>query len=229
MNSGPERPRFRGWLRAILDASLAAVLLMVFVVSGVAISGDSMEPTLRDGERALVPRYEIWLRRLGVGEFARGDVVFFPSPEQPPGALCPVLCTHLIKRIVAVAGDTVAISRGQLLVNGQAVTEPYLGSGWHGSFSMEQQLVPEDHVFVLGDNRLPYGSFDSRAFGPIPTSRIEGRAAWVVWPLLTRDEEGRLRWNPRRVARGIYPADARRPSSSSSAARSCMAVSTNCT
>ena len=214
----------------MIESLLAAALLVTFVVSGVAISGDSMEPTLLDGERAVVPRFETWLHRLGLGSFERGDVVYFPSPEQERGAVCPWFCTHLIKRIVAVGGDTVAINRGQLILNDVPVTEPYLEEQWHGSFTMPEMPVPQGHVFVLGDNRGPYGSFDSRVFGPVPRGRIEGRAAWVVWPLFRRDHQGNLIWNVRRLLSPDYDSlTASRPSSSSSAARACIAASTNCT
>jgi signal peptidase I len=225
----PGRPLWR----TLVESLLAAALMVTFVVSGVAISGDSMEPTLHDGERALVPRYETWLHRLGVGSFRRGDVVYFPSPDQRPGAVCPWFCTHLIKRIVAVAGDRVAIDDGKLIVNGRIADEAYLGDRWHGSFSMPETPVPPGHVFVLGDNRSPYGSFDSRVFGPVRTRRLEGRAAWVVWPLLRRDDEGAWRWNPRPVVRpdtaDQESPTASRPSRSSSPPRSCIAASTNCT
>jgi signal peptidase I len=176
-----------------------AALLVTFVVSGVAISGDSMEPTLHGGERALVPRFETWLHRIGIGSFGRGEIVYFPSPDQEPGAVCPWFCTHLIKRIVAVGGDTLAIVHGQLHINGVPAQEPYLGDSWNGSFSMPETPIPPGHVFVLGDNRGPYGSFDSRVFGPVPESRIEGRAAWVVWPLFRRTDDGSWHWNVRRL------------------------------
>lgn len=218
-------------VRNVLESLLVAALIVTFIVSGVAISGESMEPTLFDGERAVVPRYETWLHRLGIGAFERGDIVYFPSPEQEPGAVCPWFCTHLIKRVVAVGGDTVALRNGQLILNGVAVEEPYLNGSWHGSFTMSQVVVPEGSVFVLGDNRGPYGSFDSRVFGPVPRRTLEGRAAWVVWPLFRRDASGDWHWNVRRLRSPDYESltAAWRPSSSSSAARACMASSTNCT
>lgn len=224
-----DRPEARRPLwRTIVESLVAATLLMTFVVSGVAISGDSMEPALHDGERALVPRFETWLHRLGIGSFERGDIVYFPSPDQPPGAVCPWFCSHLIKRIVAVEGDTVAIVRGRLILNGQPAREEYLSETAAGSFSMPETPVPPDHVFVLGDNRRPYGSFDSRVFGPVPESRLEGRAAWVVWPVLRREENGGWGWNLRRLGRG-YESAVASPARPSVAARPCIASSTNCT
>lgn len=198
------RSASRSLWRTLLESLLAAALLVIFVVNGVAISGDSMEPTLFDGERAVVPRYETWLQRLGLGAFGRGDVVYFPSPDQRAGAVCPWFCSHLIKRIVAVGGQTVEIERGQLLVDGRAVNEEYLNGSWPGSFSLAEMPIPQGHVFLLGDNRGPYGSFDSRVFGPVPRRRLEGRAAWVVWPLFRRDSGGAWRWNVRPIERSGY-------------------------
>lgn len=193
------RARGRGWLRQLIEALVVAVLVTTFLVTSVGISGSSMTPSLHDGERVLVPRFETWLHRLGIGAFGRGDIVYFPSPRER-GPLCPVFCTHLIKRVVAIEGDTVAIRAGQLIVNGEALAEPYLGGAWRGSSELPEQVVPPGHVFVLGDNRGPFGSVDSRAFGPVPTRELEGRAAAVIWPLLRRDDAGRWAWNPRRLA-----------------------------
>jgi signal peptidase I len=186
----------RGTWTSVLVTALLALAFSYFIGTTVGIAGDSMEPSLHSGERAVVPRYETWLHRLGVGSFARGEIVFFPSPAAP-GGLCPFFCEYLIKRVVATGGDTVSISNGQLLVNGAAQDEPYLGDTWRGSYNLPEQVVPEDHVFVLGDNRAPYGSRDSRNFGPVPEAHLVGRAAAVIWPLLRRDAAGTWHLNPR--------------------------------
>lgn len=174
-------PGGRGGTRRIfltlLEAAIVALVITTFGVSTVAIQGDSMAPTLHDGDRVLVPRYETWLHRLGIGAFTRGDVVYFPDPLAD-GWLRP----HLIKRIVAVEGDVVAMRDGVLFVNGDRVEEAYLGAGWRAPVDLEPVAVPAGHVWVLGDNRAPLGSVDSRRFGPVPIPSIEGRAALVLWP-----------------------------------------------
>jgi signal peptidase I len=164
--------------RTLVEATLLALAVTTFVVSTVAIQGDSMEPTLRDGDRVLVPRYETWLHRFGVGSFGRGDVVYFPDP-QADGAFPP----HLIKRIVALEGEVVSLVDGVLHIDGEPRAEPYLSNAWRVQMDVTPVAVPAGHVYVLGDNRSPLGSIDSRRFGPVPLQSVKGRAGVIVWPL----------------------------------------------
>ena len=83
-----------------------------------------------------------------------------------------------IKRVVGLPGDTVAIKNGKVLVNGVVLDEPYLDQVTPGR--MGTKVVPEAHVFVLGDNRG--ASNDSRYFGMVPYERIVGRAWIRYWP-----------------------------------------------
>ena len=187
---------------SLLQALFVAFLIVTFLVTTVGISGDSMQPTLRSGERAFVPKYEVWLHRLGIGGFERGDVVYFRAPaEVEEGRVgVPLLGLTIrpffIKRVVAVAGDEVRMDEGVLFINGERLNEAYLGESWLGNASFDEVVVPPGHVFVLGDNRGPYGSVDSRRFGPIPTRAVAGRAAAVVWPLWLK-RRGEWRWNGR--------------------------------
>ena len=177
--NGPEEPRqgSKRLLRTLLEAALVALVVTTFGVSTVAIEGDSMAPTLADGDRVLVPRYETWLHRLGVGAFRSGDVVYFPDPLGQ-GPFRP----HLIKRIVAEGGDTVELRDGVLYIDGRPQAEPYLPETWRAPVDLPPEVVPAGHVFVLGDNRSPLGSIDSRRFGPVDRTHIAGRAALVLWP-----------------------------------------------
>lgn len=179
-----------------------AFLIVTFVVTTVGIEGRSMEPSLRDGERALVPRYETWAARLGAREWTVGDVVYFRAPgDSPRNVVERVLGgPFVIKRVVAVGGQTVALEHGRLVVDG-APSDRDWGDAPFGTFSMEPLPVPADHVYVLGDNRTPLASRDSRAFGAVPSASIAGRAAWVVWPPLRRTQEGGWAWNVRRIPR----------------------------
>lgn len=177
------------------------VVVAVFGVTTVGIEGDSMAPTLHDGERALVPRYETWWHRLRGTPWAPGDVVYFRAPNAAPRTWVERLTGGplLIKRVAAIGGSTVALERGRLVVDGAVVPEPYLAGTRVPPTGAAAVVVPVDAVFVLGDNRAPLASRDSRAFGPVPAASIAGRAAWVVWPPLRRDGDGPWRWNVRRL------------------------------
>lgn len=131
-----------------------------------------MDPTLADGETLLATRAEVWLARAGAWRFRRGDVVHFtdPSASAPFGP-------QVVKRIVGVAGDVVAVEDGRLVLNGAPTFEPYLGAHPVPGADAAAVRVPPGAVYVLGDNRAPLASRDSRSFGPIPIDRIWGRAA----------------------------------------------------
>jgi signal peptidase I len=194
--------RSGGWLRRWLEALLIAVLFMTFVATSVGIEGGSMEPTLSDGERALVPRFETWAVRGGLKAWQPGDVVYFRSPSAAPRTLLERLTggPFLIKRVVAVEGQLVELRRGVLMVDGRAVEAGAVGP-LQAAVSAGPTLVPEDHLYVLGDNRSPLGSHDSRAFGPVPVSSVAGRASWVVWPPIRDDANGGRSLNVRPIPR----------------------------
>lgn len=207
-------PALLRWLALVLVATLAATLVGVFAVGVVAVHGHSMEPTLHDGERALVLRGGAWLHRFGVGAFHPGDIVFFPDPEAPRRGVLGLLDRHLlIKRIVAGPGDSVGLEDGRLVVDGRPRAETYLGDAFRGLATLPPARVPQGRVYVMGDNRHPFASLDSRSFGPIAASSIEGRAVLVVWPLLRRTATG-WHWNVRWLApppAGPAPEPSARP------------------
>lgn len=183
-----------------LATVLAALLLSVFVFGVARVDGHSMQPTLHNGDRVLVLRTGAWLQRLGLGGYRAGDIVFFPDPTAPRGRWQWLLGQHLlIKRIVAGPGRRVALMDGRVVVDGRPLSEPYLAGAFRGAASIPPMRVPSGHVYVMGDNRHPFASFDSRSFGPVPARSILGRAVLVVWPLLRRTPRG-LRWNVHRLS-----------------------------
>lgn len=152
-----------------------------------------MEPQLREHDRVVVSRLAYRLH-----EPRRGDIVVFPSPLVPEedqgfleGLLDGLLETFalrqpderdLIKRVVGLPGETVEAHDGSVHVDGRRLVEPYLPDDVAtGDFGPE--VVPEDHVFVMGDNRN--NSLDSRSdsVGMVPRDRIIGRAEVRYWPL----------------------------------------------
>ncbi len=152
----------------IVAAAFAiAMLVQAFVVKPFTIHQVSMQPTLLDGDRILLNRMSYHFR-----EPESGDVVVFHSPR--------VKGEDLVKRVVAVAGDRVAISDGTLFVNGEPREEPYLlEQDFAGE--MAETVIPLGTVFVMGDNRNNSG--DSRLFGPVDDDSIIGCAFCVYWPI----------------------------------------------
>jgi len=158
----------------VVGAVLAALLVKTFLFQAFRIPSESMVPTLLVGDRVLVNKVSYKLH-----EVHRGDVVVFTRPEQleNPGGNEP---EDLIKRVVAVGGDTVVARDGVLYVNNQPMTEPYVQPG-AGTFRLDEAVtIPEGQVFVMGDNRE--NSQDSRYFGPISTDTIIGRAFVRMFP-----------------------------------------------
>jgi signal peptidase I len=144
-------------------------------------SAASMAPTLRQGEYFLADS-TFYRER----EPSRGEVAVYMHPKQKN--------THVIKRIVAIEGDRIAIRNGGAIVNGMAVEEPYLEiNGARGAFAnMAETRVPQGHVFVLGDNRGD--SEDSRnhfAHGPVPIGNLIGRVTDIAF---SRDLTRMGRW-----------------------------------
>lgn len=164
------------WLQPIMGAVLFIVLIFTFAGRLARVDGDSMNPTLEDGELMLV-----W--SLGYQPKA-GDIVILnkTTSEALEGEA-------IVKRIIATAGQTVDIDyvSGTVYVNGVPLEEEYIleelyrpGNPYYQQTHFE---VPEDSVFVLGDNRN--NSKDSRhsGVGCIHQGYLLGRAAVVIWPL----------------------------------------------
>jgi signal peptidase I len=160
------------WAVVIVVALLVAFLVRTFVLAHFVVDGTSMFSTLHDDDRVFVNKLSYRLH-----DPNRGDVVVL---HQDSGASS----RDLIKRVVALPGETIEIQSCQVMINGQALEEPYLDAevvtpGNCGG-DLAPLTVPEEHVFVMGDNRG--GSQDSRALGPIPEEELVGRAFVVFWP-----------------------------------------------
>lgn len=168
------------WARDLAFSGLIAVILIVFIYQPVKVEGTSMTPTLVDRERIFINKFTY---RFGLESIQRGDTVVFWYPLDPSKSY--------IKRVIGTPGDRIRIEDGQVFVNGRAIAEDYVPkenwdpSSWKGG---DEQRVPEERYFVLGDHRN--SSSDSRTWGYVPRDNIYGRAVFVYWPL---DKMGRLR------------------------------------
>jgi signal peptidase I len=138
-----------------------------FVVEAFWIPSASMVPTLKYGDRVLVNKF---IYRFT--EPQRGDIIVFKSVEGDG--------QDLIKRVVGVPGDEIAVRGGKLFVNGEPQKEPYVNKKYPDRSFYDPTTVPKDHVFAMGDNRA--NSQDSRIFGPVPEKNIEGEAFLRFWP-----------------------------------------------
>jgi signal peptidase I len=153
----------------ILLVSFALVFGFVrpFVMEAFWIPSASMIPTLQIGDRVLVNKF---IYRFTEPE--RGDIIVFQSVDSSN--------EDLIKRVVGLPGDKIAVRSGKLFVNGEPQKEPYTNKKLPDRSFFAKTTVPKDHVFVMGDNRG--NSADSRVFGPLPEKNIEGEAFLRFWP-----------------------------------------------
>jgi signal peptidase I len=160
----------RLWLielgETVLPAIVIAVLINLFLAQATRVYGSSMEPNLHTDQRLVVEKVSYRLHTPH-----RGDVVVVRMPERGPDLL--------IKRIIALPGETIDIRNGTVYINQQPLDEPYLVRRSGSSYG--PTTVPEGHVFVLGDNRG--ASNDSRVFGAVSIDRIVGRAWLSYWPI----------------------------------------------
>jgi len=160
------------FLVTLAVAFLVAQAVRTWVIQPFVVPTGSMLPTIQLGDQVLANKFVFRFRTP-----QRPDIVVLDDPTNTVGTL--------IKRVVAVGGQTVDLQGGKVLVDGVAIDEPYT----HGQASdplMGSQLkfpvkIPSDSIWVMGDNRTQ--SQDSRWFGPVKLSDVHGRAFFIYWPL----------------------------------------------
>ena len=160
---------------ALAIAFVLTWLVKTFIAQPYEVPSGSMQPTIMIGDRIIAEKLSY-----AFGSVERGDIVVFKDKTQP-GRI-------LVKRVIALAGQTVDLRDGYVVIDGVRLYEPYT----HGSSSyvlpttfnnMEityPYTIPEGHLWVMGDNRED--SADSRYFGPIEETAVEGRIFMVFWP-----------------------------------------------
>lgn len=173
---------FLEWISVIGVALAVAIVIRVFLLQQFYISGPSMETTMFSDNRVLVNKLAYRL-----GEIDRGDVVVFDRAI-PNGN--EIQHDDLIKRVIALGGETVSISKCVVYIDGVELSEPYLPkrdtemtdpADRCSTVDMEAIVLETDEIFLMGDNRPQ--SFDSRMFGPIKKDLIIGQAFVLLWPL----------------------------------------------
>jgi len=166
------------WFKALSLGIIVFVAIRTFFFSNYVVEGESMLPTLEDGNKVVV-------NKIGfeANDLQRFDVIVFHANEQE----------DYVKRIIGLPGDTINYRDDQLYINGEQIDEPFLekyrsklfGGVLTGDFTLEEVTgkvtIPEGYIFVLGDNRR--GSWDSRHFGLIAVEQIVGKVNLRYWPL----------------------------------------------
>jgi signal peptidase I len=191
-------------LQSLLTTVVIAVFVITFIIQAFQIPSESMENTLLIGDYLLVDKLRygggrLLDRILPYRTVHRGDIVVFHYPVHPS--------EHFVKRVVGVPGDRVRLINRQVFINGTSLPEPYVRysspvhdafrddfprvdipvAGLEGDWWLQMRklvedgelIIPEDHYFVLGDNRDE--SLDSRYWGFVPRENIIGRPLLIYW------------------------------------------------
>lgn len=166
------------WIKAVVIAAVIALLVRHFIFSNYMVRGESMMPTLQDGNRLIVNK--IGYR---ISEPHRYDIIVFHASEN----------VDYVKRVIGLPGDSIVYRNDTLYVNGEPAEENYLkayknhlpdGTKLTGDFSLKsltgKARVPEGKLWVMGDNRQ--NSEDSRDFGFIDEKSVVGKLAFRYWP-----------------------------------------------
>jgi len=200
-----KKSTLREYTEAIVIALVLALFIRTFIVQAFKIPSGSMLPTLQIGDHLLVNKFIYGIKLPFSGKIlvpiknpAPGDIVVFKFPKNPK--------LDYIKRVIAVAGDTVEIRNKRIFVNGVLFQDK------HGVFTDPRILpatagprdnfgpvkVPEHHIFVMGDNRD--NSFDGRFWGFVDLKAVRGKALILYWswdvrkPLFSLDRFASIRW-----------------------------------
>lgn len=179
------------WVVVIGGALLVALLVRTFLFTTFWIPSGSMEPTLMGGSR----RDRVVVNRVAykLGDPGRGDIVVFTLPPgEPTITVDGQEVNDLIKRVIGLPGETITLRDGEVYVDGEELEEPYLPDGVTTEPcipGVDTFEVPEDAVFVMGDNRG--FSRDARCWEQhwVDEDTIVGKAAIRIWPL---SEFGRI-------------------------------------
>lgn len=155
----------RDLVQIALPSLLLAILVHLFLAQATVVFGQSMEPNLSPQQRLILDKISYRLRAP-----QRNDIVVVDLPTMEE---------MLVKRVVALPGETIEVRDGIVLVNGQPLAEPFPHDLGHTS--MPAAVLGPLEYFVMGDNRA--NSNDSRSFGPVQRESIVGRVWLRYWPL----------------------------------------------
>lgn len=153
------------WVYSFCIALVVAMLIRTFLFTLITVDGTSMLETLQDGDKLYVSVLSAKL-----GGYERGDIVICRYPGRKD---------YIVKRVIALPGDTVSVDQGQVYVNGEALEEPYVV--YPSPYNYPETAMDEGEYFVLGDNRRVSHDSHSSDVGPVTT--IIGKVRAIFWPL----------------------------------------------
>jgi signal peptidase I len=175
-------------IKTIVGVALFVFVFRFFVIQPFYIIGSSMEPDFHQAQYLFIDEFSYLFRGP-----ARGEVIVFKHPEATCTAYVegnPILqrfnpgpCTDYIKRVIGLPGETVILHNGKFTIknkehpDGFTLNETYIAQGVT-TLGDQTVTLGNDEYFVVGDNREPNASYDSRAWGPVKREFITGRA-WL--------------------------------------------------
>jgi signal peptidase I len=175
-----QKSLLRETIELFVIAALVFLSVKTFFIQPFRIPSTSMMNTLQVGDLVLVNRFAYWFTPP-----KRGDIVVFHYPNDPK--------VYYVKRVIAMAGESIDINDNQVIVGNTVLNEPYIRDLTRdkGLFTYPLE-IPGGSVFVMGDNRN--NSLDSRYWGPLRLEEIEGKAFLIFWNY--RNRQGQLLYYP---------------------------------
>ena len=156
---------FWSWALSLAAAVVIALMLRFFVFEFIRVDGESMQPTLYTDEYVFMEKVTYWF-----SEPQRGDIIICSYPGHTD---------TYVKRVIGMEGDRIRITDGVLYINDVANYDYFEGVM---NNDLDEVTVPENHVFVMGDNRNASMDSTSPSIGPLPDSMVQGKALFVIWP-----------------------------------------------
>lgn len=158
------------WVRTLAVAIIIAILFKVFIGDTTKVQGNSMNNTLHNNDLLFVDKIS-----MNLSGIERSDIVIIDAPEEKG--------VKYIKRVIGLPGDEIKIEDGKVYVNGNIYPEDYINTDYTETTTQTKDwILDDDQYFVMGDNRIPGQSNDSRTFGPIERKHIIGHAVFRILP-----------------------------------------------
>jgi signal peptidase I len=160
----------RDVIEVVLPAFVLFFVIHTFFLEARYVPSPSMVPTIEVQDRFLSNKTAYWFRQP-----QRYDIIIFSPPKSLK------VKEDFVKRVIGLPGETIAVHNGMVYINNKPLAEPYISAGRAPLSEFAPMIIPDGHLFMMGDNRN--NSQDSRYWGPLPLKNIKGKAWWRFWPL----------------------------------------------